>query len=376
MTAPISATTADLEQAYLHQDPALAGHQRAEAVLVDADGITVLASANPKGDVEHAWLLRLGDDGELRWERHYDPAHGAGRAIAALPRGGFVIAGDVRRGAMAYQASLLAVDALGAVTGAASLGPRGVTGFYAVQAQREGAIVAAGSAGWKGWLVSTDAGLKQPREEAIEVDEVNRLAVLPSGDTAMMASIEKSTSGFGRAKVIAVAPAGEVRWELALPSAGRGDPAALVAAPDGGVLAVGNGAASEQDPARIWLARVGAAGALAWERELDGAPAAWRARAVAVLPDGGFAVVGEAAPSTGRGAPHVWRLAADGNARWDRSYGGPDGEQVTGIAATRDGGLVVVGSTARGPGKTNVWVLRLDASGGVVWQRVFGSPAA
>jgi hypothetical protein len=375
MTGLISATREDLEQAYLHHDPALAGHQRAEAVVVIADGITVLASANPKGDAEHTWLLRLGDDGALTWERHYDPTYGTGRAIAALPRGGFVIAGDVRRGAMAYQASLLSVDATGAVTGAASLGPRGATGLYAVQARSEDAIVAAGTAGWKGLLVSADVKLQRPSEAPVEVDEVNRLAVLPSGDTVMMASVEKSTTGFGLTRLIAAAADGAARWQLPLPPVGRGDPTALVAAPDGGLLAAGNGATADRDPAHVWLARIDAAGKLAWERTLNGAPAAWRARAAVALPDGGFAVAGEAAAPAGRGAPHVWRLAGDGAVRWDRDYGGLDGELVTGLAATRDGGLVVVGSTVNGPGKTNVWILRLDPNGNVVWQRAFGSPA-
>jgi hypothetical protein len=48
---------------------------------------------------------------------------------------------------------------------------------------------------------------------------------------------------------------------------------------------------------------------------------------------------------------------------------------VTGLAATHDGGLVIVGSTANGPGKTNVWIVRFDLDGNVVWQRVFGSSA-
>jgi hypothetical protein len=49
---------------------------------------------------------------------------------------------------------------------------------------------------------------------------------------------------------------------------------------------------------------------------------------------------------------------------------------VTGLAATHDGGLIMVGSTAGGPGKTNVWIVRLDPNGDVRWQRVFGTPAA
>ncbi|HEX4416504.1 MAG TPA: hypothetical protein VH165_01335 [Kofleriaceae bacterium] len=153
----------------------------------------------------------------------------------------------------------------------------------------------------------------------------------------------------------------------------------------GGVLAVGTGAPDDRAPSHVWLARLDAAGEIAWEHTLGDDRASWRARAATALADG-FAVAGETATLDGVRAPHVWRLGPDGAVRWDHGYAGPDGgnggnggnagEQVTGLAATGDGGLVVVGSIARGPGKTNVWVVRLDADGVVVWQRVFGRAAA
>src|SRR5258706_4861928 len=75
MSSPVSSTRDDLEQVYRLHDPALAGHQRAEAVAVSADGITVLASANPKGETDHTWLLRLADDGSVTWQHHYEPVY-------------------------------------------------------------------------------------------------------------------------------------------------------------------------------------------------------------------------------------------------------------------------------------------------------------
>ena len=371
MSSPLAASRDDLEQVYRHRDPALAGHQRAEAVVVGADGITVLASANPKGDTDHSWLLRLADDGSLAWEHHYEPTHGSGRALVALRRG-FAIAGDVQRDAMAYQASLLRVDSAGTVVGATSLGPRGVTGFYAVTARADDAVVAGGTTRWKGWIVTTDAALQSPGEVSLDVDEVNALATLPSGEVAALAAVEKSTTGFGRARLIALGGDGTVRWSVQMPSSGRGDPAALAALPDG-VLVAGNGAARDSDPSHIWFARVSPAGKLVREHALDGGSSAWRARAVAALPDG-FAIAGDVTAPGGQRTPQVWWLTADGESRLQRAYG--DGELVTGLAATRDGGLVLVGSTTHGAGKTNVWVVRLDPKGDVVWQRVFGAPAS
>jgi hypothetical protein len=371
MSSPLGATRDDLEQVYRRRDPALAGHQRAEAVVVGPDGITVLASASPKGDTDHTWLLRLADDGSLAWEHHYEPTQGTGRALVALRRG-FAIAGDVQRDAMAYQASLLRVDPAGTVVGAASLGPRGVTGFYAVTARADDAVVAGGTTRWKGWIVATDAALQSPSETSLDVDEVNALTTLPSGEVAALAAVEKSTTGFGRARLSALGGDGTVRWSVQLPSSGRGDPAALATLPDG-LLVAGNGAARDVDPSHIWLARVSPDGKLVREHALDGGSSAWRARAVATLPDG-FAIAGDVTASGGQRTPQVWWLTTDGETRLQRAYG--DGDLVTGLAATRDGGLVLVGSTTHGPGKTNVWVVRLDPKGDVVWQRVFGAPAS
>ena len=377
MSGPLSASNADLEQVYRIHDPAFAGHQGAEAVVVGPEGITVLATANRDGDADHTWLLRLNLDGTVTWERHYDPKHGAGRAIVRLTQGGFAIAGDVRTGAMAYRASLLEVDGSGNVVGSQSLGPRGVTGFQAVQARADGTIVAGGTAGWKGWLVTSDPTRRNPGERALAVDEVPALQILPGGDIAALAHIEKSTSGFGRARLIAVASDGHARWQRELPSSGRGDPVALVVRHDA-ELAIGTGAPTADDPAHIWLAQVDAAGEVTWERTLDAAPAEARARAATALPDG-YAVAGETMTSLSERTPHVWRLDNDGAPRWNQSYSGPDGghtgEMVTGLDATGDGGLIMVGSTQHGPGKTNVWVVRLAPDGKVVWQRVFGAAA-
>jgi hypothetical protein len=376
MSGSLSMSKDDLEQAYRTHEPLFAGHQSAEAVVVGPEGITVLARANPAGECEHTWLLHLSLDGVVAWKRHYDPKYGAGRAITRLARGGFAIAGDVQRDAMAYQASLLQVDAAGEVVGATSLGPRGVTGFNTIQARADGTIVAGGSSAWKGWLVTTDRTLRNPGERALAVEEIKAIRLLPSGDIAALVSIEKSTSGFGLAQLTSIATDGKVRWQRPLPTNGRGDPAALVVRQDGEFV-MGTGAPTERDPAHVWLAYVDPAGNVAWERTLT-ATATARGRAAAALPDG-YAVAGETATADGERMPHVWRLGGDGSPRWDQSYQGPGGGQafeiVNGLDATSDGGLVMVGSTTRGPGKTNVWIVRLAPDGTVLWQRVFGAAA-
>ncbi len=373
----LSMSKDDLEQAYLTHDPLLAGHQGAEAVVVGPDGITVLATANPSGESEHTWVLRLNLDGIVIWEHHYDPKYGAARAIVRRAQGGFVIAGEVQRSAMAYQASLFQIDVEGEIVSAASFGPLGVTGLNSVQTRADGAIVAGGSSAWKGWLVTTDAVLHNPGERALAVEEVTSIRLLGSGDVAVLGSTETSTTGFGRAQLASVDPSGRVRWQHLFPTSGRGDPAALVVV-QGGALAVGSGVADSGGAVHVWLAHCDAAGAVTWERTLMATSADARGWAAVGLPNG-YAIAGETATGVGERTPHVWRLGSDGATLWDQRYQGPGSgpafELLRGIDATSDGGLVLVGSTARGPGRTNVWVVRLASDGKVIWQRVFGSPA-
>src|SRR5262249_23244183 len=78
MSHPLAPTLADLDAVYRTHDPNLAGHQQAEGAIVGDDGITVLCSANPKGEAEHTWLIHLADDGKVVWERHYAPSVGVG----------------------------------------------------------------------------------------------------------------------------------------------------------------------------------------------------------------------------------------------------------------------------------------------------------
>ncbi|HEY0479229.1 MAG TPA: hypothetical protein VGD37_17040 [Kofleriaceae bacterium] len=373
----LSMSKDDLEQAYLTHDPSLAGHQGAEAVVVGPEGITVLATANPAGESEHTWLLRLTLDGVVTWERHYDPKYGAARAITRRTQGGFVIAGEVQRSATAYQASLFQVDAAGEILGAAFFGPRGVTGFNSVQVRADGAILAGGSSAWKGWLVTTDPALHGPAERVLAVDEIKAIRLLPSGDLAALGTTETSTTGFGRAQLASFAPSGQARWQHVLPTSGRGDPAALVVDQDG-MLAVGSGTVDQRAPVHVWLAHCDATGTVTWERALSANSANARAWAAVGLP-GGYAIAGEMATAEGERMPHVWRIRADGALLWDQRYKASDDGQafeiLSGLDATSDGGVVLVGSTSSGPGKTNVWVVRLAPDGKVVWQRVYGSAA-
>jgi hypothetical protein len=374
MRIPIAPTVEQLEQAYRTPNPLMGGHQGADAVLVGSDGVTVLAYVNPDGDVMHTWLLQLGEDGKLRREWHYPPEYGMGRAIAPVTDGGFVIAGEVARGSMAYQASLMLVGAKGEVVAPRSFGPPDVTGFKAVAVLSDGSIVAGGQSSWKGWLVHVDAKLQElGRWQLDDVHEVGYLIRRADGGWAMAALQEWSTTRSGLGRIATFAADGAARWQTRLPKTGRGEPAALVSSVDGGLFVVGSG--GDGDEARMWVARLSERGALVWQRTVGPADERRGGSAVALLNDGALIVVGNAQHGE-RYSLRYARLDAGGAVEWERAYDDGGDCLATDAAATADGGFVVVGSTTKGAGRSNVLVLRFDGRGQLVWKQVFTSAVA
>ena len=90
------------------------------------------------------------------------------------------------------------------------------------------------------------------------------------------------------------------------------------------------------------------------------------------LPDGGYAFVN----NDGQADARLVRLDAMGTVLWEKLYGGPGSDSMVSIASTTDGGFIVGGVTdSWGAGSLDFWILKLDALGAVQWERIAGTPA-
>ncbi len=66
----------------------------------------------------------------------------------------------------------------------------------------------------------------------------------------------------------------------------------------------------------------------------------------------------------------------DGEVDWSRTYVWDAADVGYSVHPTRDGGFIVTGcTTSFGTGSHDIYLLKVDGSGGVLWTRVYGSPA-
>jgi|JI10StandDraft_1071094.scaffolds.fasta_scaffold05011_6 hypothetical protein len=134
---------------------------------------------------------------------------------------------------------------------------------------------------------------------------------------------------------------------------------------------------------RLW--KVDAQGTVQWERTYGGSDAD-KAMAVVGGAAGGYRVAGHTSSVDGDvsgalGGGDVWvlELDADGMLLGQRCYGGSGTDEAWDMAATADGGCVLVGHSNSTDGEVeptagvqDYWVLRLDAAGDIVWQHTYG----
>lgn len=146
--------------------------------------------------------------------------------------------------------------------------------------------------------------------------------------------------------------------------------------PDGGYIVTGE-THSFGGGYQMFVIKTDSSGREDWYKSMGGIGTE-RAYEVDVTSDGGFVLAGFT-DSEGAGNDDFWvvRLNALGGVEWQETYGGSGMERAYSVQQVTDGGYVVLGNTdSKGNGRSDIWILRLNPSGAVLWDTTFGGSLA
>jgi len=213
-------------------------------------------------------------------------------------------------------------------------------------------------------------------------NDFNGVVPVDDGGFLLAATHKEPSSGQSFLLATKLDDQGQVLWQrlYGWPGAGPKDRlfkvAAVEAASDGGLLVAGAATTAAGGPWHLWVARLDGAGDLLWQQAYPAASPG-EAHALGQSAEGSIYVAGVNL-AWGAGGYDFWVLKLDpaGRIIWQRSCGGPQSDIPRGLAATPDGGCLVVGESlsfgAAGSGRDS-WAVKLDAAGLVAWQKLFSA---
>ena len=142
---------------------------------------------------------------------------------------------------------------------------------------------------------------------------------------------------------------------------------------DGGYIIVGSFYSYDLSSYVVWLIKTDASGNEQWNSKYGGSDNDY-GHGVQPTPDGGYIIVGWT-KSYGAGNADIWLIKTDGygNEQWNRTYGGKEWDSGLAIQLTQDNGYIIVGLTSSfGAGENDVWLIKTDSNGVIVWSKTFG----
>ncbi|MCC6280271.1 MAG: T9SS type A sorting domain-containing protein [Saprospiraceae bacterium] len=158
-------------------------------------------------------------------------------------------------------------------------------------------------------------------------------------------------------------------WERVYGGSGQDVANGVTQTPDGGYILTG----SYNADTRVYLLKTDANGELQWSKTFFGSPLA-AGNKVIVTQDGGYAVVGYV-KGEGPNGDNIYVLKTDafGTLLWKKPFGTGLDDRGTDILEMPDGNLVISGYQVNANGKADLVVLKLDSDGAEIWYKTYGA---
>ena len=186
-------------------------------------------------------------------------------------------------------------------------------------------------------------------------------------------------AGFCDYLVLKIDELGYASWQKIYGGSSLDRAFALKKTLDDGYIVAGVTSSFEVESYDLWLLKLDINGDISWQKTYGGSNSEWNVSLLELLDieqtaDGGYIVAGHTS-SFGAGGYDMWilKLNPDGTVNWEKTYGGSNDDYAVSIEETPGGDYVVLGYTnSFGAGNSDIWVLKLDTTGGILWEKTYG----
>ena len=320
--------------------------------------------------------------GELKWQKCLGgTADDLGLSIINCSKGGYLIAGttastdgDVTGNHGSYDVWIIKIDDSGNLKWQKCLGGTGGDFGECIRETKDGGYIVAASANSNNGDVTGAHG--NDDLWMIKIDSAGAIQWEKCyGGTNADARTTLSLTGGLDQKIISVENCSDKGYIIATQSSSN----------DGDV----SGHHGLTGTADVWVLKIDSVGTIQWQNSFggSGADVAW---ALSVAPDKNYLVVGQTnSPNDGdvtsnHGNYDSWVLNIDttGTLLWEKCFGGTGIERASAVSITNDGKYFISGfsgshngNVGGNHGNWDIWVMKLDAAANILWQKCLGGSA-
>jgi len=226
------------------------------------------------------------------------------------------------------------------------------------------------------WLIKLGENGNKEWEKTFDKDEHDiaySIIQTDDGGYAIAGGSGKRFWGEVNCWVMKLDAKGNMEWDNNFGGIGWDEIYSIIQTKSGGFIAAGSSWSKGAGRGDVYIAKLDRRGYLVWTKTFGGSDYD-DARSIIQTDDGGYAVTGFTV-SEDTEDRDIWviKLDKNGNKVWDRTFGGTSEDWANSIIQTKDRGYMVAGWTSSmGAGKTDVWIIKLNKRGDLVWDRTFG----
>ncbi len=251
------------------------------------------------------------------------------------------------------------------------------------------------------WIIKTDKTGTIEWQKTIGGTKTDRVVRITEGinDEYILTGLTYSTDANlnpnhrkgGNAWIVKLDNIGNIKWQKVLGGSKYDYGNDIIATPDNGYLMVGGSNSRDGDLPHnagdydVWIVKMDAEGTILWNKTYGGSKFE-AAYSVTNCIDGGYIVSCGTYSNDGQvignhGDEDIWLLKIDnsGNLKWQKTYGGTKNEKPGSIQQTADKGFILCGQTFSADGDITLnngegdfWVLKLNEKGAIEWQKSYG----
>ena len=309
-----------------------------------------------------------------------------GNSLQQTSDGGFIIAGMTESfGSVSSACYLVKADSCGEFEWEQCFDLDYYECAYSVRQTSDGGYILAGDSGdmpfSEAYIIKTDnAGVLEWEslfEPTSPSTDLTGQCVRQTFDGGYIIAGSSYSMGGGAIYLLKLDHLGEEEWSGTIGSGGPGDywlGYTVEQTPDSGYVVAGRYGTTG------YVVKIDKSYSIDWDKIIYGYGGSdynfTSFRSVCVTASGNYLLAGTTR-STGTMDYDVYlvMLDPDGEMLWERIYGGLEAEGAWSAHQTADGGFIVAGSTnSYGSGENDVYLLKVDESGGFEWHTWFGGP--